>query len=374
MMFPMQRGRICKKQGRRRELLQKHQNLQQPLFVAGFRADVYSLSAACPANPPFSVQGSFSASHTNPPVKIRFNLILAEASLAGRSFLAFRTQPGTVFAPAGRKTSTMFCPLHGARAALRESSQAAYLRNEKHTGASPLCAYLVPSVFPPAPVRCLFAFRRWPGGSGRPCCPLQFRAFPPVPSPCFSGRVSNLCPAAHSNQLQIQPTIFSRIFRLAELCTAPPPVTCSISSSARAFMFFFFLFSSCAVRLVLSSAGASWLLAPVYTFLRRQAAVLSEFFSGFFASFLHPTGRTERRPRFCRAVEGNGAGISAFRRTACHTYHTGIWNRFSLSIPGAGQVQMMAPVPRFFSVTLSRTGKADASSALTFVPCLISIG
>jgi len=62
------------------------------------------------------------------------------------------------------------------------------------------------------------------------------------------------------------------------------------------------------------------------------------------------------------------------RKAEGQIYHTGIWNRLSLSIPGAGHVHMMAPVPRFFSLTLSRTGKADASSALTFVPCLISIG
>ncbi len=55
-------------------------------------------------------------------------------------------------------------------------------------------------------------------------------------------------------------------------------------------------------------------------------------------------------------------------------YHAGIRNRFSLSIPCAGHVQMMAPVPGFFSLALSGTGKADASSALTFVPFGIPIG
>ena len=28
-------------------------------------------------------------------------------------------------------------------------------------------------LFPPLPVRCLFTFRRWPSGSGRPCCPCK---------------------------------------------------------------------------------------------------------------------------------------------------------------------------------------------------------
>ena len=42
--------------------------------------------------------------------------------------------------------------------------------------------------------------------------------------------------------------------------------------------------------------------------------------------------------------------------------------------PRGGAGTYDGPGSALFSLTLSRTGKAEASSALPFVPCLISIG
>ena len=57
-----------------------------------------------------------------------------------------------------------------------------------------------------------------------------------------------------------------------------------------------------------------------------------------------------------------------------YTNHTGSAKTLSLSLPGAGQLQITAPVPRFLSPTLSSTSKALVIEALTFEFFLISIG
>ena len=55
-------------------------------------------------------------------------------------------------------------------------------------------------------------------------------------------------------------------------------------------------------------------------------------------------------------------------------YHAGSCSRFSRIRFGCGQVQMIAPMPRCFSITLSKTVNAPASSAVTLGLCLISTG
>ena len=55
-------------------------------------------------------------------------------------------------------------------------------------------------------------------------------------------------------------------------------------------------------------------------------------------------------------------------------YHTGNCIMFSRNIPGCGQLQMTAPIPRFLFSSLSNTMNADVSVTEIFEFCFISIG
>ena len=62
------------------------------------------------------------------------------------------------------------------------------------------------------------------------------------------------------------------------------------------------------------------------------------------------------------------------RNRSDQIYQTGSCKTFSRKVPGIGQRQMIAPIPRFLFSILSSMVKAAVSSAVTWVLCLISMG